>query len=300
MKSTVKCLAIAIFTPILVLLLSTEPASAGSSGQLAPSPFGGHVHALAIQPETGEIFLGARPIYRSADGGKTWTRIDGIPKSEERANITAIAIDPKNSRTMYATGHGIGVAKSVDGGSTWMAKGKGLGGASTETFAIDAHDSNKLYVWVLGDGLYRSDDAAESWRRVDDGPKRQEIRSLVSLDAPTGMGGIWLYAGTDIGVVKSPDCFCGWDRLPNAGLPDKQRVYSLSADPRKPSTLFAGLRAGVFKTVDGGKIWRQITNSVSDAVVAVHPTHPDTVFAVGDDGTLILSEDGGESWRRVK
>src|SRR3546814_13894118 len=82
------------------------------------------------------------------------------------------------------------------------------------------------------------------------------------------MGGIWLYAGLDVGIVKSPDCFCGWDRLANDGLPDKRRVYSLAADPQNPSTLYAGLRAGVFKTADGGKSLRQVSNEVSDAIVA--------------------------------
>src|SRR3546814_6226160 len=111
--------ALAAFALILGMLLSLGAASAAASEELAPSPFGGHVHALAIHPETGDLFLGARPVYRSADGGKTWTKVDGIPKSEERANITAIAIDPKTPQTMYATGHGIGAVKRVDGGDTW-------------------------------------------------------------------------------------------------------------------------------------------------------------------------------------
>src|SRR3546814_5677250 len=123
-----------------------------------------------------------------------------------RRSSDLIAIDPKNPQTMYATGHGIGVVKSVDGGASWMTKVKGLGSASTEALAIDGREPNRLYVWVLGDGLYRSDDAAESLQRVDDGPKQQEIRSLISLNEPPGMGGIWLYAGLDVGIVKSPDC----------------------------------------------------------------------------------------------
>src|SRR3546814_3197768 len=94
--------------------------------------------------------------------------------------------------------------------------------------------------------------------------------------------------------VKSPDCFCGWDRLANDGLPDKRRVYSLAADPQNPSTLYAGLRAGVFKTADGGKSWRQVSNEVSDAIVAVHPGLTNIIYAAGDDGSLVLSEDGGE------
>lgn len=300
METFTRRAALAVLAPTFAALLLLGATSSAESGELAPSPFGGHVHALAIHPETGELFLGARLIYRSPDGGKTWTRVDGIPRSEERANITGIAIDPRNQRVMYATGHGIGVVKSVDGGATWTSESKGLGSASTEALALDVRDPNRLYAWVLSDGLYRSDDAAESWQRVDDGPRQQEIRSLVSHGAPTGMGGIWLYAGIDIGVVKSPDCFCGWDRLPNAGLPEKQRVYSLAADPQDPSILYAGLRAGVFKTADGGKSWRRVTSDVSDAIVAVHPGRPGIVYAASDDGSLVLSENGGESWARVQ
>src|SRR3546814_204215 len=137
---TTRRVALAAFAPIFCILLLLGATSSAASEKLAPSPFGGHVHALAIHPETGDLFLGARPVYRSADGGKTWTKVDGIPKSEERANITAIAIDPKTPQTMYATGHGIGVVKSFDGGATWATKATGLGSASTEALAIDGRE----------------------------------------------------------------------------------------------------------------------------------------------------------------
>jgi photosystem II stability/assembly factor-like uncharacterized protein len=256
------------------------------------------VHALAVNPETKELFVGARPIYRSSDGGKSWRAIEGIPKSEERANITSISIDRGAPLVMYATGHGIGVIKSPDGGHTWRRAASGLASEATEALAIAANDSDILYVWVLGSGLYRSKDAGTSWQRVDDGPKGQEIRSLVSVGAPTGMGGIWLYAGLDTGVMKSPDCFCGWDRLANAGLPDNNRVYSLAADPTDPSIVYAGLRQGVFKTTNGGQVWSHVTDLVEDAVIAVDASSPNVVYAMGSDGTLISTTDAGNTWRR--
>lgn len=126
--------------------VSPDGNSEQAHSQLAPSPFGGHVHALAVNPQTEELFLGARPIYRSADGGAIWKAIEGIPKAEERANITSIAIDPSDPELMYATGHGVGVVKSDDGGETWTSVSTGLGGMSTEGFAIDAKDPDKLYV----------------------------------------------------------------------------------------------------------------------------------------------------------
>lgn len=280
---------------------SAATGSAGVAGTgLEPGRFGGHVHALAVNPATQDLFLGARPIYRSSDGGKTWQAVHGVPKSEERANITSIAVDAHDPQIMYAAGHGIGVVKSVDAGRSWTAKAEGLSGTSTEALTIDARNPKRLYVWVLGDGLYRSEDAGESWRRVDDGPKGQEIRSLASVSAPTGMGGIWLYAGLDTGVVRSPDCFCGWDRLANAGLPERSRVYSLAADPARSNTLYAGLRRGVFRTVDGGRSWTHATHLVEDAVVATDPSRPGHVYAVGGDGVLVRSTDAGAHWMKVE
>lgn len=278
--------------------LTTNENPAQESENIEASPFGGHVHALTVNGETNDVFLGARPVYRSNDGGKNWESLP-VPKLEPRANITSVTADPKNPQIMYATGHGIAVVKSTDGGDTWETKEEGLGGVSTEAFTIDANDSNKLYVWVLGDGMYRSENSGESWGRVDDGPKDQEIRSLASMNVPTGMGGIWLYAGTDTGVIKSPDCFCGWDKLPNEGLP-AGRVYSVVADNNNPGTLYAGMRNGVHKSTDEGKTWRQVTDVTEDAIVAVHPNDPTIVYTVGSDGKLFVSNDAGENWKAVK
>lgn len=253
------------------------------------------MNAMAVQPETGDLFLGGRRIFRSIDGGHTWAEAKGMPNSEKRTNISAIAIDPSDPQTIYASGHGIGVAKSRDGGHTWETKAQGLGGVSTEALTLDAEGPHRVYVWVLGDGLYRSEDAAETWERVDDGPKHQEIRALASADAPTGMGGIWLYAGTDAGVLKSPDCFCGWDRLASEGLPSG-RVFSIAVDPESPTTLYAGHGSGVYKTWDGGGSWHLVADEVVDAIVSVHPGNSRVVYAASSDGTLFRSDDAGALW----
>ena len=48
--------------------------------------------------------------------------------------------------------------------------------------------------------------ASAKWTRVDDGPGG-EVKVLASVNIPTGMGGIWLYAGTAEGLQRNPDCF---------------------------------------------------------------------------------------------
>ena len=58
----------------------------------------------------------------------------------------------------------------------------------------------------IGAGLYRTTDGGLKWLRVDDGPAG-ETKVLASVNIPTGMGGIFLYAGTAEGLTRNPDCF---------------------------------------------------------------------------------------------
>jgi hypothetical protein len=74
--------------------------------------------------------------------------------------------------------------------------------------AVDPNNSSKLHVAIRGkgDGIYRTAMAARNGPGVDDGPEG-EVKVLKSVDIPTGMGGIFLYAGTSMGLQRSPDCF---------------------------------------------------------------------------------------------
>ena len=74
---------------------------------------------------------------------------------------------------------------------------------------IDPNAPDKVHAAVRekGSGSYRTTTGAEGgWVRVDDGPVG-ETKALVSVNIPTGMGGIFLYAGTGEGLLRNPDCF---------------------------------------------------------------------------------------------
>jgi len=64
----------------------------------------------------------------------------------------------------------------------------------------------RLYAQVPGKGLYRSVNGARQWHRVDHGPAGT-LHTLASVNMPSGMGGIYLYAGTAEGLQRNPNCF---------------------------------------------------------------------------------------------
>jgi len=84
----------------------------------------------------------------------------------------------------------------------------GLRGLDVHGLAIDPNAPSKLHALVreAGAGLYRTTDAGQKWARVDDGPAG-ETKVLASVNIPTRMGGIFLYAGTGEGLQLSADCF---------------------------------------------------------------------------------------------
>lgn len=190
----------------LVLVQETSAAKPNSSDGKAPKFQ--HVHALAIDSAGETLFLGAHTgLFRSDDRGRTWQKVS-VSTKHAHLDVMDIAIDPRESKTIYIGTHEAGVLKSTDGGKTWSAANSGIGGPDVHGLAIDPNMPFKLHAAVRdkGEGIYRTIDQGKKWVRVDDGPQG-EIKVLRSVNISSGMGGIFLYAGTSTGLQRSPDCF---------------------------------------------------------------------------------------------
>jgi photosystem II stability/assembly factor-like uncharacterized protein len=167
-----------------------------------------HVHALGMTADGRRLFLGAHVgLFRSEDGGRSWQPV-ALPSKHAQLDIMAITPHPEEAKTLYVATHEAGVFKTSDGGKTWHEVNAGLGGLDVHGLAVDPRDPEKLHAAVRdkGDGIYRSTDGGRKWTRVDDGPGG-EVKALASVNIPTGMGGIFLYAGTAEGLQRNPDCF---------------------------------------------------------------------------------------------
>ena len=167
-----------------------------------------HVHALAATADGRQLFLGAHAgLFRSEDGGRSWLPV-ALPSQHPHVDVMAVTPHPEDAKTVYVGTHEAVVLRTADGGTTWTTVNAGLGGVDIHGLAIDPKPPAKLHALVRDKaaGVYRSTDAGEKWVRVDDGPAG-ETKVLASVNIPTGMGGIFLYAGTAESLQRSPDCF---------------------------------------------------------------------------------------------
>jgi photosystem II stability/assembly factor-like uncharacterized protein len=290
-------------------------AATGAVGLLA-LPFGlqaaepAPLSPAALAFDGDALLIANETFTRSSDDGAAQTS-DPAPDGGE---ILALATHPDRAGWIIAGLATGGLAISQDGGRSWERPGGGLPDAPVTAVAMAAAEPDTLYASVQGDGLWQSEDAGQSWTFVMDRPWLAEAErdplALASVDLATGMGGIWIYAGTESGLTRVPDCFCRWQDVqpgdamdalvsgdappPEAPLPAGEAIRALVSAPSAPETLYAALPSGIWASRDAGVVWSRAAEGDA-AAVAVHPVDPDHVVAALD-GDLRQSRDGATTW----
>lgn len=183
----------------------------------------GHVGVLdlAVDPSNPQWVFAATEngLFRTADGGNTWTPVSGgLPV---RTRVRTVAIDPEHSAHMLAGADGLGVYSSHDGGTTWEPSSTGLeANGSLHDILFDPAGSAVVWVSDVLSGVYRSTDGGLTWTPISPGLSTRATTGLaISAD------GRHLYAATNGGGVF---------RLDLDGRPPVPPA-TVSPPPRRPS-----------------------------------------------------------------
>ena len=267
-------------------------------------------HAVPAITFSGQTVIVAGDGVRSVDVS-TGRPADLTPPARP---IHVLANHPDHPERLFAAPEGGGIAQSNDGGRSWRSAASGLPGTQVTALAVAAASPDTVYAATAGDGLWRSEDAAENWSFVMDRPwidyAERDMLALASVNFASGMGGIWLYAGTENGLTRVPDCFCRWQDVvagdamdalvagaappPEAPLPEGEPVLALASAYAAPERLYAALPSGLWASTDGGLIWERKSNLQARAL-AVDPADPSHI-AAATDTKLKQSRDGGANW----
>lgn len=266
----------------------------------------GHIHALISNPQDNSLLMGTHDgLFKSIDGGKTFQKVDvkGEVNAMDFMNFTY----DQNNKIIYAGGHDLGVVKSTDGGVTWTKTDSGIQGTDIHALALNPLDTNRLYVFSVGNGVYGTRDGAKSWYRIDDGPANPSVVAFgymatpssmdrgMKTDKTTNIGYLW--TGTGGGLYSSFACFCGWTKTD--GISDRTTIYTLAPDPVNRSNMLAGTKDGIYKTTDEGKNFTKLSDIKNIAAINFDSSNPKTIYAATSDGIIYRSEDEGKNWRKV-
>lgn len=246
-------------------------------------------------------------IYRSTDGGATWQ-----PIGPKNVNTTSLV---ESGGTMFAAGvseasaNATPVSKigdvyvvpsgpsvlfsSTNNGSTWRAiHPSGLPDVPVQALAVDPTDSQILYAVLKTGSIYRSTDDA---------------RSFAVLSSKIG-GTPWALAITQGSHLVAGNMTNGNFVSSNATswqsteFTDPDGTHMVMEYAVSPTNLTRVLMTsyGIVMSSDGGKTWHVVLKSkVMFGPVAYSPTKPSLAYAIGFDGSLWRSDNGGTTWTKV-
>jgi photosystem II stability/assembly factor-like uncharacterized protein len=211
-----------------------------------------------------------RGVFRSLDGGANWQKI--LYKDENTGAID-LSFDPTNSQVIYASlwasrrppwttggsygAPGSGLYKSVDGGTNWQQLTKGLpsGHLGRIGLAIAPGDHTRVYALVDArpqGGLYRSDDAGDSWTLVNSDNRiwgRGEDFACVRVD-PKNRDTIYV---ANVSTYRSSDAGRSFTAI--KGAPGGDDYHTIWINPENPQIIALAVDQGATISVNGGETW---------------------------------------------
>ena len=173
-------------------------ADSGATWQRAPLPFVSAVpRAVSTGSAPGIIYIATlgEGFSRSADAGATWSAPAALAIVSPVTMV--IAVDPRNSSTVYAGTAGGGILRSTDGGLEWKPVSKGLDQLFILSLAIDPVDTNTVYAGSSQGGVFVTSDRGETWSPLRNGLYNLNVPSVLVDPVNHKI----VYAGTEGGGV---------------------------------------------------------------------------------------------------
>jgi SdrD B-like domain/FG-GAP-like repeat/FG-GAP repeat len=266
------------------------------------SPYSDSIFVAPSDPNTIYAAQGESPggtpghgIWRSTDGGTTWTLLQGPANAFNGSTVPRLIVDPNNKNLVFAAmdfGPFFGeVFRTTDGGTTWASITDSdplVAGNFFSDIQVDPTNPNVVYAAIgahgggVSNGVYRTSNA--------------------------------------LSATPSWTLLIGGSSFVPGSLPGNIR---LALAPTRPSTIYAAIARGTdadgksrylatYRTTDSGVNWTNLVNAPDymrdqadyDLAIIVSPTNPNVVIAAGDGGgpnqntgLVVTSNDGGTTWR---
>ena len=241
-----------------------------------------HIGRVVVDPRNSDIVYvaaqgplwrkgGDRGVYKTTDGGRTWTRVLAV---DDWTGANDIQMDPRNPDVLVATtwqrnrrvfafiagGPGSAVYRSVDGGRTWNKSQSGFPSEELGRIGLSWSLADPNLVYAIAEaangkgGFFRSRDAGASWERMSGYQAGGNYYNEIFAD-PKHADRVY---AVDVNLQVTED---GGRTFHRVGEVFKHvDNHSVWIDPDATDHLIVGCDGGVYETYDRGRTWRFMAN----------------------------------------
>ena len=274
-------------------------------------------------------------MYEGPTGTHQW--FDGTQHPWEFKRIWHLEPSLTDPDTVYAGAEDAALFRSTDGGKTWgelaglrghpsrAAWAPGAGGMGLHTILLDPSDPGRIYIAISAAGVFRSDDAGETWRPVNRGLSSQympdptaEVGHCVHRIAmhPSRPGVLFMQKHWD--VMRSDDACESWHEV-SGNLPT-DFGFPIEVHAHEPETVYVvpiksdsehyppDARLRVYRSRTGGNEWEALTNGLPQSncyvnvlrdAMAVDSLDSCGVYFGTTGGQVYVSADAGDTWTAI-
>ncbi len=250
----------------------------GASWKNMGLPKSEHIGKILIDPRNTQVIYvaaqgplwgpgGDRGLYKSIDGGQTWTCVLSI---SENTGVSDIAFDPRDYNVLYASAY-----------------------------------QRRRHVWTLIDGgeesaIYKSIDAGKTWNKLSSGLPSGEVGRIglaVSPVDPDYVYAIIEASGNKGGFFRSTNRGASWSKMNDYISTSPQYYQEIFCDPIDKNKVYSVDTYSRF-TLDGGKTWTNLGlnhRHVDDHALWIDPSNTNHLL-IGGDGGIYETYDAGSNW----
>lgn len=268
----------------LVLITSTAAQAQVQAWQRLPGPFGGRINALLADGDA--IYASTGSLFRSVDGGVTWTRIVVPASAGSTARSSHVRALSRDSSGGILALCNYDLFRSTDDGLSWLAI-DATRPAGVDGLVVGADGS--VYTTRSGT-LHRQRPGATASTPVG-------LNSAVAVIGVDPRGGSLYAVGARYQVWRSDDDGDSWAIVNSGGDTSLPMIRTIAISPT--GRLLGGSTSGIVTSDDGGRTWRADTTSIRERSITSILIREGFIYVGTDRFGPFRSSDGGATWLQI-